>query len=206
MLRKSTFIALGLVLTIGPACGGTTETATLTPSAATTPSASATASPPPTLASLDPCVLVTQQEASKLAGASYGPGVEDKLDNGARECVYGGQTLNVFIVQVNVASDAATAQADWATTEAEAQAGLTGLAASQGGNVNLQAGPITLEGADDAATASAAGSIGSHTLYVSAIYVLTGAVFFMFSDLRLDKPAPTAAALAAQASTVLTRI
>ena len=70
-----------------------------------------------------------------------------------------------------------------------------------------QAGDITLPGADKAATAAAAGAIsGNHTLNVSAIYVLKGAVFFTFSDLVLDKSAASASAMATLASTVLTRI
>jgi hypothetical protein len=205
-MSKRMLISVVAVLAIS-ACGGSTSTATLTPSSASTPNASAspTASGP-TLASLDPCVMVPQKEASQVAGASYGAGAEETLDNGAKECVYGSKTLNVFIVEVNVGPDAATAQADWATTEAEAQAGLTGLAATEGANVNLQASAITLSGADDAAVASASGAIGSHTLSVSAIYVLKGAVFFLISDALLDKPAPAAAVLAREASTVLTRI
>jgi hypothetical protein len=189
------------------ACGLSSQTSTNTsPSPASTPSAAASPSPP-TLASLDPCKLVTAQEASRLAGTTYGAGVEESADNGARECIYGRQSLNVFVVLVNVAPDAATAEADWATTEARAQSGLVKLAGSQGASVGLHAGKITLSGADEAATAAAGGAIGAnHTLNISAIYVLKGAVFFMFSDLLLDKPAPAASDMAAMAGTVLTRI
>ena len=204
-MPKRVLTLIAVVMLAG--CGGQGATATLTPTAVSTPSAAASSSPSsPTLASLDPCVMVPQAEASKLAGAKFGPGKEETTEGGSKQCIYGYQTLNVFIVQVNVAPDAATAKADWATAEAEAQAGLAGFASSQGANLNLQAGPIDLSGADDAAVAAASGSIGNHTLYVSAIYVLSGAVFFMISDLKLDNASTTAAALAAEASTVLTRI
>ena len=204
-MSKSLLLTLTALLAL-TACGGSSQTSdNPSPSPASTPSAVASPSSP-TLASLDPCKLVTAQEASKLAGAAYGAGVEETADNGAKECIYGRQTLNVFIVMVNVAADPATAEADWAKTEADAQAGLEKLASTEGASLGLHAGKITLPGANEAATASAGGPIGGHTLNVSAIYVLKGAVFFMFSDLLLDKPAPAASALAAEAGTVLTRI
>ena len=189
------------------ACGVSSQTSdNPSPSPASTPSAAASPSPP-SLASLDPCKLVTAQEASKLAGTTYGAGVEETADGGARECIYGRQTLNVFLVVVNVAPDAATAEADWATAEADAQSGVEKLAGLEGASVALHAGNITLPGADEAATAAASGAFGgNHILNVSAIYVLIGAVFFTFSDLLLDKPAPAASAMAAMAGTVLTRI
>src|SRR5262245_65717867 len=47
---------------------------------------------------IDPCELVTQQEASALAGTSFGPGKEESDgSNGQRRCIYGYQTKNVFL-------------------------------------------------------------------------------------------------------------
>jgi len=204
-MSKRLLLTLTALLAV-TACGGSNQTSNTSPSPASTPSAAVSPSPP-SLASLDPCKLVTAQEASNLTGTTFGAGVEETADNGARECVYSRPNQNVFIVMVNVASDATTAEADWATTEADAQSGLQKLAGSEGASVGLHAGNITLPGADQAATAVAGGAIGgNHILNVSAIYVLKGAVFFMFSDLSLDKPAPAASAMAATASTVLTRI
>ena len=204
-MSKRLLLTLTALLAV-TACGGSNQTSNTSPSPASTPSAAVSPSPP-SLASLDPCKLVTAQEASNLTGTTFGAGVEETADNGARECVYSRPNQNVFIVMVNVASDATTAEADWATTEADAQSGLQKLAGSEGASVGLHAGNITLPGADQAATAVAGGPIGgNHILNVSAIYVLKGAVFFMFSDLSLDKPAPAASAMAATASTVLTRI
>jgi hypothetical protein len=205
-MSKRLLLTLTALLTV-TACGVSSQTSNNTsPSPASTPSAAASPSPP-TLASLDPCKLVTAQEASTLTGTTYGAGVEQTADNGARECIYSQQSLSVFVVMVNVASDATTAEADWATTEADAQSGLQQLAGSEGASVGLHAGSITLSGADQAATAEAGGAIGgNHVLNISAIYVLKGAVFFMFSDLVLDKSAASASAMATIAATTLTRI
>ncbi len=197
--RVLTFMA---VLALS-ACGGSNQTAggeSPSPTAAT-PSASASAN-----ANLDPCQLVTQQEASQLAGASYGAGTESTISSSSKMCVYGAKTLNVFTVEVAVAADAATAQATWATEEAQAKAEIQKLLAEQGASAALSAGEITLPGADNAATANGSGTIQGQTLNISAIYVLKGAVFFTFADLTLGKPAPTASAMAAQATTVLTRV
>jgi hypothetical protein len=205
-MSKRLLLTLTALLAL-TACGVSSQTSNDTsPSPASTPSAAASPSPP-TLASLDPCKLVTAQEASQLSGTTYDAGVEQTADNGARECIYSRQSLSVFVVMVNVATDAATAEADWATTEADAQSGLQQLAGSEGASVGLQAGNITLPGANEAATAAASGAIGgNHTLNISAIYVLKGAVFFMFSDLVLDKSAASASAMATLAATTLTRI
>jgi len=198
-MRVLTFLAL-LALS---ACGGSNQTASESPSPTApvqvTPSASANPN-------LDPCQLVTQQEASQLAGTTYAAGTKEAISSASSMCTYGAQTLNVFTVEVAVAPDATTAQADWAQEEAKAQAGLQQLVAEAGGSVSLNAGDITLPGADKAATAIATANISGQTLNISAIYVLKGAVFFTFADLVAGKPAPTASAMAAQAQTVLTRV
>jgi Protein of unknown function (DUF3558) len=198
-MRVLTFLAL-LALS---ACGGSNQTASESPSptapAQVTPSASANPN-------LDPCQLVTQQEASQLAGTTYAAGKKEAISSASSICTYGAQTLNVFTVIVAVAANATTAQADWAQEEAKAQAGVKQLVAEAGGSVLLKAGDITLPGADKAATAIATANISGRTLNISAIYVLKGAVFFTFADLVADKPAPTASAMAAQAQTVMTRV
>jgi hypothetical protein len=196
--RVLTFLAL-LALS---ACGGSTPTAggespSPTAPAQLTPSASA---------NLDPCQLVTQQEASQLAGTTFAAGKKEAISSAASTCTYGAQTLNVFTVEVAVAPDAKTALADWAQEEAKAQAGVQQLVAEAGGSVSLSAGDITLSGADKAATAIATAKISGQTLNISAIYVLKGAVFFMFADLVAGKQAPTTSAMALQAQTVLTRV
>lgn len=123
------------------ACGGHSKAATTQPtgpvalssSAAVSPSTSSTNKPPKTSKSpvvtatgaptdLDPCKLVTQQEASQLTGAAYGPGKEEASANKARRtCVYGAQTPNVLMVFVVQAASEADATTGWNELLAEAQ-------------------------------------------------------------------------------------
>lgn len=202
MPKKALMLTALLLLA---ACGGSGQSASNSPE----PSGSAPAQLTPSAtsnANLDPCQLVTQQEASQLAGASFAAGKEETISSGAKMCTYGAQTLNVFMVEVAVAPDAATAQAQWAQEEAQAQANLQQFVAQAGANVTLQAGDITLSGADKAAAATSTATISGQTISISAIYVLKGAVFFTFSDLVLGKAAPTLAQMQTQAGTVLSRV
>jgi hypothetical protein len=91
------------------------------------PTRALTASGAPT--NLDPCQLVTQQEASSLTHAAFGPGKEE--GNGVRkDCVYGSETANVLSVYVVTAASESDAQAGWNQLLAEAQQA-AGQAASQ---------------------------------------------------------------------------
>jgi hypothetical protein len=139
--------------------------------------------------------LVTAQEASSLTGVNYGPGT-DVTANGLKECIYGSQTLNVFTIAIAQAPDVATAQAD----EAQAQA-LMQQAANNGLPV------LQVQGVGDAA-AEVQGSFskGGATISASGIYVLKGAIFFEISDVAINHAAPSAAAIQAQAVTVLGRL
>jgi hypothetical protein len=156
--------------------------------------------------SLDPCQLVTSSEASTLAGANFGAGMESTTDAGGRICVYGYQTTNVFMVLVGQAADAATAQANWAEEESRVQ---NAIQSDLPAGVNLHyavtedAGVL---GYDRSATATASATIGARTLNVSGIYLLAGATFVSFSDVVLDAPAASADTLGSQAQTVLTRL
>jgi hypothetical protein len=188
------------------ACGGAGSSTSTPP-----PTASATATPTPTpsptgvATTLDPCQLVTSQEASSLAGASYGAGRPDATSGGAKICVYGYQTLNVFTVLVAVAADAATAQANWAQEEAQAQSAVQ--QGTQGANVTFNLNDVSnLPGADRAAVGTASGTISGQTIAGSAIYVIKGTTFFTFSDLLLGNAPPTTSAMEMQAQTSLGRL
>jgi hypothetical protein len=156
---------------------------------------------------LDPCQLVTSDEASALAGATYTTGVENTSDSsGSRTCVYGGQTPNVFMVTVAQAPDADTAQAYWAQYEAEAQ-NLIQRTVPAGVTVSFDVTDLaSLAGADRAAVGQLSQTVGGRTINGSAIYLLKGASFVTFSDLLLDQPAPSNDALEAEAGTVLGRL
>ena len=206
-------VVVGLVLA---ACGASAATGTLTPTSAAAPTSAATptstasaggavvpssAAAPSSLATgvqtaLDPCQLVTSQEASQLAGASYGAGQESTNAGGGKMCVYGSETLNVFEVIVGQAPEVATAKAGKAEAEAAilAQAG-NGLKFTELPNF-----------ADGAAYVIGSITVQGQTFNGSAIYVLKGTIFFGFSDLALAHPTPNLAALEAQAQVILGRL
>lgn len=188
-----------------PATASTAPTIELSPSPVESPTASAsTESTAPETSSLptgvptalDPCQLVTSQEASQLSGGSFGAGVEGTTSGNGKTCVYGGNTLNVFNVIVGQTPDVATAQAG----KAEAQAALQKLATK-----GVQITQLPSLG-DGGVYMSGGGTISGATINISAIYVLKGTVFFGFSDLLLGRPAPTSDAMQAQAQTVLGRL
>jgi hypothetical protein len=84
------------------------------------PQSSPTGSPQGADNTIDPCRLVTQNEASGLTGARFGPGKEE----GTRirhTCVYGAQTPNVLMVIVLQGASAGDAQAEWDLLLAQAQ-------------------------------------------------------------------------------------
>jgi len=185
------------------ACGSSTTSGSSSPTPSTpTPTPQQSASP----VALDPCQLVTSSEASSIAGASFTAGKEDTTSGGAKTCAYGAQTRNVFLVLVTQAPDAATAQADWTQEQAKAEAAIQqGL--PQGSSVNLNVTNLTnVAGADKAAIASFNTMISGQAVGLIAIYLLKGSTFVTFSDLVLGKPAPTAAAMEAQAQTTLGRL
>jgi hypothetical protein len=60
--------------------------------------------------------------------------------------------------------------------------------------------------ADKAALASGSTAISGQTINEIAIYLLKGTTFLTFSDLVLNKNAPSAAAMKAEAQTALSRV
>jgi len=202
--RPTITLVAGLSLALLAACSaspstssGPTVSASHTASAsASTPAVSASELPTGVPTSLDPCQLVTSQEASQLSGASYGTGVEGTTSGNGKTCVYGGQTLNVFNVIVAQAPDVATAQAGKAAAQAALQ--------QQAGNAIQFTELPNL--ADGAAYAVGSFTVAGQTYNGSAIYVLKGTIFFGFSDVAVNQPTPTLAALQAQAQIILGRL
>ena len=177
-----------------------TQAATATPAASATPEASGSAAPSelatgvPT--ALDPCQLVTAQEASTFAGATYGAGKLETTSGNGKICVYGGNTANVFEVIVGQAPDVATAQAGKAAAEAE---------------IGKQAGDVITftelpNFADGAAYVVKSMTISGQQFSGSAFYALKGTVFFGFSDIALGHATPNLAAMEVQATTILGRL
>lgn len=174
--------------------------------AATSPavqaSASVTASAQGVPTSIDPCQLVPQAEASALAGASFGPGTSETAGLSKR-CTYGGQTLNVFTVEVAEATDATAAQAAWDQAQAQVDAELKQKLPP---GINIAVANTNVSGiGDKAAVLSGTATIQGQTIGISGIYVLKGAKFFAFQDLKLGTP-PTQAAMEAEAKVALGRL
>jgi hypothetical protein len=152
---------------------------------------------------LDPCKLVTRAEASKLAGASLGAGKE-QTNNGAKSCVYGGQTTNVFTVEVVQADSASVANAQWDAEQAQAQ---EAMKKSVPAGLNVKLNTTNLSGIGDrAAAVRASAKIAGQTFGVSGLYVLKGSTFFAFQDLSFGKSSTSEGDLKDEAKTVLGRI
>jgi hypothetical protein len=149
-------------------------------------------------ASLDPCQVITSQEASTLAGATFGAGVESTTqDGGGKICTYGANTTNVFMVEVAQAADLATAQAEKAQFISDIKSNMAQLAA---GGLTVTELPNL---GDGATMGIAVINIAGETINGGAIGVLKGTIFFGFSDLVRGGPAPTAAALQSEAQSIL---
>jgi hypothetical protein len=175
-------IALPVALVLGACTGGTTgSTAPSTIVAAGSLSASRAPTPEPTASppasaevaggsatpgNVDPCSLLTKEEASTLMGKTLSAGVSTTLDPG-RVCTFKSGLSEVRLILAPQAPDAATAQAYWDAQRAEVPAGMT----------------ITdVTGFDRAAYGSA--SLSGQSL--SALFVISGTFFF---DLYCGFPA-----------------
>jgi Protein of unknown function (DUF3558) len=170
-----------------------------TPSSADTSGASGSSEPTGVVTDLDPCQLVTSDEASTLSGVSFSAGQESTTEGNGKICTYG-QEGNVFSVIVGVAPDVATAQAGEQAAEADLQkAANNGLKLTELKGFN--------GGTADAAVLEGSQSVGGLTLSASAIYLLKGTTFFGFSDFATGGgKAPSSEALQAQAITSMGRL
>jgi hypothetical protein len=166
------------------------------PSDQASPAASAATAVP---TSIDPCQLISAQEAGQLAGATFGPGKEETLSGNSRMCTYGAATKNVFEVIVAIAPDVATAQKQEASAQADLQANAAQL--DQGMTITKLPGFAPSTDAVLMELKPNALGIGGR-----AMYVLRGTTFFGFSDLVVGAAAPSADAMKAEAMTVLGRL
>lgn len=176
-----------------------TDTPTATPAQTGTP-ANATPMPggTPTPTALDPCQLITAEEASALSGATYKAGVEGTLPGGARTCTYGGNTANVFYIEVGQAKDEAGAKAYQAEFLAIINSHLAEAAA----------GGLTITQLPSYADGAVFGSLNASAINVTASVFgfRKGTVFFGFNDSILGGQAPSQDKMTAQADTVLGRL
>ncbi|HEY2878340.1 hypothetical protein [Nocardioides sp.] len=170
----------------GPGPGSSSPTQSYTPSS----------SPKAAEVTIDPCQLVTQQEASDMAHASFGPGKEEGTKV-RHTCVYGAQTPNVLMVFVLQGATTGDAQAEWNQLLAEAKS-----AAGQAANL-VQLTPDS--------------SIGDRAEWVElnlsqigvsgrGLAFLQGPVgVYMIDEVR-GGSAPSRDAMSTQAQTVLSRL
>ena len=168
------------------------------PSAA--PSAQAAATPGSTAVptTIDPCQLVTAQEASTLVGVTFGAGKENTAQSNMKVCTYGSPTGNDFNVLVAVAPDSATAKKNEQLAEAAMQ-----KRAPAGFTVTMLAG---FAPGVDATMARFSTSLLGKKVEGIGIYVVKGAVFFTITDVEVGGSIPSATAMQAQAMTALGRV
>jgi hypothetical protein len=145
---------------------------------------------------LDPCQLVTQDEASALAHASFGPGKEEGA--GVRkDCVYGAQTPNVMHVFVIQAASAADATSGWNQLLAEAKQ-----------SAGQAAGMLQLSSDSTIGDRAEWVELDLAQIHVSGrgLAFQKGAVAVYVIDLVRGGSAPSRDAMTAQAQTVLGRL
>jgi len=165
------------------------EAATPLPSApasqaAAGPSESALPTAVPT--DIDPCQLITADQASALVGVTFGPGKESDNGKNVKICSYAGPGPNIFMVEVAVAPDVATAKAAEAAAQADLQSSASqqadlGLAVTQLPNFAPNTDAAMLQGEKSAGALSVAGR---------AMMVLRNATFFAFSDVAVGGGKP----------------
>ncbi|HSN10856.1 MAG TPA: hypothetical protein VLS51_01945 [Propionibacteriaceae bacterium] len=189
--------AVGTVTAGSSAGGSSLPTTSATQSSATT-SGSVSSSG----VAVDPCQVVTQSEASSLAGTTFGPGKETEAD-GSKTCVYTSNLTHAFQVLVTQASSPSEAQAQWSKYEAQATSAVGQLPS---GAPTPTLTPISGLG-DRAESATVSASLAGQTLSGNAVYLLKGATFLALSDISVGSPAAaTASALQTQAKTSLSRL
>jgi hypothetical protein len=143
--------------------------------------------------------MVTSAEAGALTGGSMGPG---KKASDASLCTYSSPTGHIS-VQTARGTSVAEAQAYWVQQQAQLPKLLQEVASVPG--IALHVTPVAGFG-DRAALISEKASLSGVTLIVTGMYLLKGATFTGFEVMELNHPAPSTAAVEAEAKTVLGRM
>ena len=174
------------------------------PSASPAASAAASAAPAsngPTAVptAIDPCQVITSQEAGSLTGASFGAGKSSTLSGNAKMCTYGANTKNVFEVIVAIAPDVATAK----QAEASAQADLEANASQLQQGMTITKLPNFAPNTDAVLMELKPNALG---ISGRSMLLLRGTSFAAFDDLALGGSAPSADAMKAEAMKVLDKL
>ncbi len=180
----------------------TSSSALSSPSETPSPSQTTSATGPTDSASpsatttIDPCQLLPADEASALAGVTYGAGTESVNAGGGKMCTYGANTTTVTEIIVGQGGDPTTIKADMSASEQEI------LANAPAGT---QFSPLPgLGDGGDYVTGSM--TVSGTTVSGSAIDAYRGSTWFTFSVLSAVSATPDLATLQAQAQKVLGRL
>ena len=148
-----------------------------------TPAPDSSGSPLPTavVTDIDPCQLITSEDASTFVGVKFGAGKATNTENNMKMCSYSGPGPNIFTVEVAVAPDVATAQA----AEADAKAELS----SKGANLGVTPLPSFADNTD-AALLQGSASSGGLSIGGRALMLLRGTTFVGFSDISAGGASP----------------
>ena len=171
------------------------------PSQSEVPVASDAPSSTPVPTNIDPCTLLTQAEASALAGVKVGAGTSSTAESNARMCSYGAEGSVVQLL-VAVMPDAATAKAGEPDFKATLEQGVAeaGIA-----NPKLTEMPGFDPGVDAAMVEGSASAAGTK-LSAIGLYALKGAVIVALSNIGVGAPVASSDDIQAQAHTTLARL
>ena len=171
-------------------------------SAAATEAPSESALPSAVATNIDPCQVITADEAGKLVGVKFGAGKEDTSAGGVKLCAYSAPGPNIFSVEVAIAPDEATAKAAEAAEEKDLDSQAAKLA-------DLHLTVTKLPGfAPSTDAALLEGGLKSPIpIDARAMFLLRGTTFVGFSDVAVGGgSAPTADAMKQQAMTTLAKV
>ncbi|GEM_PF-939700 len=149
---------------------------------------------------LDPCTLISSDEASTLTGTTFAQGVESSTAEGLKICTYSIQGSNIFTVDVIQAPDVATAQQAKTQFQADLQASVQQLT-----NEGITFTQLP-DFADGAITGQVSINEGGISVNGSSFAFLKGTVFVGFSDIAMNGAAPSSDALQTEATTVLAKL
>jgi hypothetical protein len=150
---------------------------------------------------IDPCQLITADEAGKLTGTTFGPGKESVSDKNVRSCNYAAAGGNLFTVEVAVAPDEATAKAaeDAAKQDLQDQA-------QKSANLPLKITQLPNFAPNTDAALMEASVTSPIQFGARAMLVLRGTTFFAFDDVAVGGQPPSAQAMQDEAMTVLGKL
>jgi len=152
---------------------------------------------------INPCDLITKDEASSLVGVTFGAGKESKNPGSVTICTYDGPGPNVFDVGIAIAPDVATAKAAEAAQEKDLESQTQDLA-----KLGLTVTKLpNFAPNTDAALLQGGMSQGGISVAARAIFVLRGTTFFEFGDVAVGgKKPPSEQAMKDKAMEVLNKV